>query len=80
MCKNLGYHYRDSMHHKHQCHKGKDSGEVGLERKQNRKCAQRLKDTMREEKEHTQRKRQKARKENEWDQGDKNREKETKNK
>lgn len=39
------------MLHKHQCHKGKDS-----ERKENRKCAQRLKDTMRE-------KRQKARRE-----------------
>lgn len=44
------------MLHKHQCHKGKDSEEVGLERKENRKCAQRLKDTMRE-------KRQKARRE-----------------
>lgn len=61
MCENLRYHYRDFMLRAHQYHKGKDSGEVGLERKENRQMY-RLQDAMREERGHTQTKRQRVRK------------------
>lgn len=61
MCENLRYHYRDFVLRAHQCHKGKDSGEVGLERKENRQMY-RLQDAMREERGHTQTKRQSVRK------------------
>lgn len=61
MCENLRYHYRDFVLRAHQRHQGKDSGEVGLERKENRQMY-RLQDAMREERGHTQTKRQSVRK------------------
>lgn len=66
MRKNPGYHYRDFTCFMH-ISVIKDSGEDGLERRENRPIY-RFTDAVREEKGHTQMKRQNVKKENEWNQ------------